>query len=336
MSPYLSVLVPSYNQPTFLLATLESLLSDGIDDMEVIVCDDASTVDLSWVTRRLPDARLKWFYHTTNLGYGGNLSRALSYASGTIVMLLGQDDLVLPGAIKKSLAPFDDPSTAVVTRPYYWFMGSPDKPCRVVYPLDPKNDTCVTLDSPCGELKAVFWSIAQLSGLLFRREYLRGGFHADIFTAHVWPFLEAMKAGHCISLSDFTIAVRIESSMTRSSASTYQKSSLQSWIDVFNGTLDSPAWQAARRCALRYLTESSNFVGLVQIRCTAGWRPVVDEIDRYISLRRGSLVNPQFLLFASLSLCLPPRALRLLADGYKSRIMGTLVKHRLTRMGVIE
>lgn len=332
MPPYLSIIIPSYNEPDLLFETLTHVLREGIPSMEVIVCDDGSSVDTKVSVDKVADDRVRWYGHSANVGYGANLNRALSYASGELVMLMGQDDIVLRNGIVRSIEPFDDARVAVVTRPYYWFYNDPRRPCRAVYPLHDSEDVRVTLESSRRDLTGVFWSIAQLSGLVYRRSLLKIPFHSDIFTAHVWPFLEAMKWGTCVSVSSFTIAVRIESSMTRHLSSTYSKSSLQSWIDVFEGVFELESCSWPRKCGIEYLTESSNFVSLVQIRNCVGIAAVLREIRLYMELRRTVIFNVQFVAFSVLSLVLPRKLLRSMSDGYKERIMGRIVRRRLANL----
>lgn len=330
-SPRLSVIIPSYNAPDLLRITLQSLLADGISDMEVIVCDDGSAVDTSGVVKEMMDSRVKWYGHSTNIGYGGNLNRALGYATGELIMLLGQDDLVLPGAVQRSIAPFSCEDVNVVTRPYYWFYRDPQKPCRAVYPIRENENTAVTLDSGFDELSSVFWSIAQLSGLVFRRSSISVPFHRDIFTAHAWPFLTAMKTGKCVALDGYTIAVRTESSMTRHISRVYEQSPLEAWKSLFSGVFEGDNWAWARSCGYRYLAGPNTYVGLIQIRSYGGLRRVVRELVAIVHLRPGVLTQWEFVFFALLALLLPGVILKRVTDGYKRVVMGPVVARRLRK-----
>ena len=325
--PRLSVLVPSYNTPELLKTSLESLLSQGVQDMEIIVSDDASPTDMRHLESEISDPRVKWCWHKDNVGYGGNLNRAYEESSGDLIMLMAQDDIFLPGALARTIAPFDDPEVTTVTRPYYWFFGDPAKPIRAVFPLKPGEDVTVTVDSDQHSLNEVFWSIAQLSGLVYRRSALRMPFHEDIFTAHVWPFLDAMKRGRCVVLGDYTVAVRTESSMTRHLPVVYAKSPLVSWIECFEGAFhDVPAGRAAGR---RYLS-SRNFGGLIQTRNYGTFGQVIRELVQYVRYAPAVLGRPDFLLFAAVALLLPPRLLIPLTDKFKKHVWGFLISRRVS------
>ncbi|MHB1527476.1 MAG: hypothetical protein ACYCZN_14595 [Candidatus Dormibacteria bacterium] len=173
-----------------------------------------------------------------------------------------------------------------------------------------------------------------MSGLVYRRRSLAVPFHDDIFTAHVWPFLEALKTGRCVALKTFTVAVRTESSMTRHLSVVYDKSPLQAWVDLFDGVFAGEVWSRARLCGHVYLTESNNFVGLIQIRNYAGLPDVVRELKGYLRLRRGVVLNWQFLAFGLLSLACPRALLRPMTDGFKRRVMGRMVARRLREGGI--
>lgn len=330
----LSVLIPSYNAPELLLATLRSVLREGIADMEVIVADDASDVRTEWVVREIADERVRWYGHQTNVGYGPNLNRGLSYCSGELVMLMAQDDILLPGAIRASVAPFDDPSVSVVTRPYYWFYETPRMPARAVYPISWGKNTVVTAQSSQEELSAVFWSVAQLSGLVYRRQSMMVPFNDDIFTAHVWPFVEALKRGSCVALNTFTVAVRTESSMTRHLSVVYAKSPVKAWQDLFDGVFADAEWSRLRMCGHVYLTETGSFLGLIQIRNYSGLADVVRELRNFVKLRRSLVVKWQFVGLGVLALSCPKWLLRLMTDGFKRHVLARRVARRLREGGV--
>jgi glycosyltransferase involved in cell wall biosynthesis len=78
--PKVSVLIPTYNYARYLSQTIESVLAQNFDDMEILIVDDCSrdnTMEILEKYRRLDD-RIRVFLNTSNLGMVNNWNRALS------------------------------------------------------------------------------------------------------------------------------------------------------------------------------------------------------------------------------------------------------------------
>lgn len=101
-APLFSILIPSYNRPELLVATIESVLGQAERDFELIVSDDASPrgPEISAVVRRFEsDNRFKFVPQPRNLGWSDNRNALLKLAKAEFVLLLGDDDLLLPHAL---------------------------------------------------------------------------------------------------------------------------------------------------------------------------------------------------------------------------------------------
>lgn len=109
-----SVVVPIYRGERTLSQALDSVLAQGIDDLEVIVLDDGSP-DSSWrIANEIPDSRLVLVQHP-NRGLAATLNRGISLAQGRYMARQDQDDLVLPGRLLKQVAFLDShPDVAMV------------------------------------------------------------------------------------------------------------------------------------------------------------------------------------------------------------------------------
>ena len=96
----LSVLIPAHNAGRFISATLDSLLNDNVDDLEIIVCDDGSTdqtrdIVLSY---RNDESRLRYVYQPKS-GAAAARNNALSLSRGKSILFFDADDLVRPGSL---------------------------------------------------------------------------------------------------------------------------------------------------------------------------------------------------------------------------------------------
>ena len=56
--PLVSVIIPTYNRAHLILETIESVLSQTINDLELIVIDDGSTDSTASVLREIDDPRV--------------------------------------------------------------------------------------------------------------------------------------------------------------------------------------------------------------------------------------------------------------------------------------
>lgn len=97
--PRVSVIIPSYNHEAFVAESVQSVLDQTGVEVEVIVCDDASTDRSVSILRGIRDPRLKLLVHSHNLGASTAARHALAVATGDYVARLGSDDVCLPGRL---------------------------------------------------------------------------------------------------------------------------------------------------------------------------------------------------------------------------------------------
>lgn len=323
--PAISILIPTYNRSALLTECIQSVLNQDFTDYEVIVSDDCSPDDTQQIVTSMTDSRVHYFRNERNLGYGGNLAAGAAHATGGILFLLGHDDILLPGALAKTNAPFArDPAVGLVTRPYYWFYDRPTVPVRIIAPYDLTCDRVVTLADGYAALQALFRSAGQLSGLAFRRTAMRVGFHHHVFTSHIYPFSDVLKRSKAVYLKDYTVAVRIESSMTRHKPDIYRPSPTETWIQMFHSVYAEPEFADVLRSSVEFIA-SDNYVGLVQLRNFADTRVVMDEIRTLIRARPRNLLAPKFWLYSLLCLVTPAPVLIRLVDAYKRRILARMI-----------
>ena len=321
-NPQVSILIPTFNGEWTIAQTIQSVLVQSDVDYEIIISDDASGDSTLEVVKSFDDRRIRILQNDKNVGYPGNLQRAFESASGDIIFLLGQDDILHPQALHLTVSPFADNSVAAVTRPYFWFRQTPASVDRVKMPVSSKT-TQLDVNSDVQLLASMFSSCDQLSGLAIRRSAITTRFHEDIFPCHVYPFASAMKVGKVVCLAEFTVAVRTESSQSRSVSSIYDKSPVQSWVAWLDFSFGSETYQALHK-GLRKEFIGRNAIGLIQIRNYAR-RPLLStmrEIWLLVKIRPENFLDLQFVLIAGLCLLLPRAALRRLSDLIRRQGVG--------------
>ncbi|MBD3366167.1 glycosyltransferase [candidate division WWE3 bacterium] len=325
--PIFSILIPTYKGAEVIGDTLRSILSQDFQDFEIIINEDCSGDNIEEVVKSFDDSRIKYYENYENLGYPGNLESARRKASGEFLYLMGQDDILGKGALEDTYEAFQlSEDIGAVTRPYFWFDEDINKPVRAKEQLNPRENEVVTLDDSLERIIKMFSTLDQLSGLAYRREFVDVPFHPDIFPCHVYPFASIFKRHPVVFLSDYNIAVRIATSQTRHVSSIYDKSPIQTWVDLFKNIYNEARFVEFREKMIREFV-AINYVGLIQIRNYAKYKYLLREIFKLIEYRPKNLFHPAFWFFSFGTIVMPPKLLIPLVDFYKSRVNSRFLKN---------
>jgi FkbM family methyltransferase len=106
--PLLSICITTYNRAAWLalsLRNLARLMPQPVPGVEIVVCDNTSPDDTPEVVKPYlsrPDFRYQ--RNPRNVGMLGNLRETAHLARGRHVWILGDDDLIVPGAVQTVLA----------------------------------------------------------------------------------------------------------------------------------------------------------------------------------------------------------------------------------------
>ena len=93
-----------YNCARFIRPAIESVLQQGYPALEILVTDNASTDNTQAVVSTVRDSRIRYLRNPVNLGFAGNLQRALSLAQHEFLLFLCADDYLYPAYLKKTAA----------------------------------------------------------------------------------------------------------------------------------------------------------------------------------------------------------------------------------------
>lgn len=117
----MTIIVPTYDRAGLLGETIDSVLAQDYDDLELLVLDDGSTDSTPALLRhyaaRHPRERFRWERHD-NIGQARTLNRGFELARGDVLGYLSSDDLLLPGAVRKLARALTPPDVALAYPAY--------------------------------------------------------------------------------------------------------------------------------------------------------------------------------------------------------------------------
>lgn len=327
-----SICIPVYKGSHILGKALDSIFNQKFDgEFEVIIGED-TPLEFSNEIKKVEEligeydsSKIKYIKNQKNLTYAINLQNIVSLASGKYLFLMAQDDVLSPYALQKTYDAFLlDKDIGCVTRPYFWFMDNPNTPVRMITPYNQKKDAIVSVFKK-DEFMKIFESLGQLSGLAYRRDFIEIPFNEECFPAHIYPFAGILRKYKCVFLKDYTVAVGILDSQTRSISSIYDLSPTESWLRMYNTVFAGEEFKQQRKWGVEHIC-GHNFEGLIQLKSYAKSGVLLKEIKILIKNRPINLLSFKFWVFVLILLLIPRFILIRVIDLYKAKINSRRVK----------
>lgn len=99
--PKISVIVPAYNSEKFVAETLDSLVNQTLDDIEVLVVDDGSKDSTGEIVKQYCEkySYIKYIYQE-NAGVSAARNKAIPLATGEYSVFLDSDDVYTPESLE--------------------------------------------------------------------------------------------------------------------------------------------------------------------------------------------------------------------------------------------
>ncbi len=327
----ISVVIPTYNGSLTIKETLDSIVYQDYDNVEIIISDDNSTDNTLEICQNfIGTLDITIYKNLKNEGYSKNVRKGFKYSKGDFVFLLGQDDLIA----KRSLDLINklielNPKVTCISRPYFWFESNPFRIVRKKKKLTNNNlkFSHINVNSECRLISNLISTTDQLSGLVLKKSAVLHDFHDDIFTSHVYPFTSCFLNGESVIVPYNFIAVRIESSQSRNVSSVYDKSPITSWkvwLDTFF-PLDN--YPVIHKYLIRHLIVNFG-IGLLQIRNYSSKSLIYTfrEILFMIKLRWLIVFDIRFILISILIFLMPKKMLRIFVDLIKRFVNRLIIK----------
>lgn len=99
----ISVIIPSYNRSRTIRRSMESVLNQTYQDIELIVVDDCSTDDTRAVVESVQDSRVRYFCLDHNQGACAARNKGIELARGEYIAFQDSDDAWVPEKLEIQL-----------------------------------------------------------------------------------------------------------------------------------------------------------------------------------------------------------------------------------------
>ena len=101
--PLISVIMSVYNEQQYIGEALMSILTQTVQDFEIIIFDDGSTDHTIDIVNKLQDKRVRVYQNEQNRGLTSNLNQALEMASGQYIARMDGDDISMPKRFERQI-----------------------------------------------------------------------------------------------------------------------------------------------------------------------------------------------------------------------------------------
>ncbi|MBH10188.1 MAG: hypothetical protein CMG74_07535 [Candidatus Marinimicrobia bacterium] len=102
-NPLISVVMPVYNDASYLNQAIDSILYQTFSDFEFIIINDGSTDNSFDIITSYEDPRIILLNNKTNLGISKSLNYGLGYVKGQFVARMDASDIALPKRFEKQI-----------------------------------------------------------------------------------------------------------------------------------------------------------------------------------------------------------------------------------------
>lgn len=190
--PLVSVSMPTYNHESFISDSIESVLAQGYDNMEIIIVDDASTDRTPEIIKeydRKYPGLFKIKINEKNLGVTPTCNIALSMCTGEYIAFTSGDDVWLPGKLNKQIAKMEEDVDCVLV--YHDIEIFNDIGNRTIQYLNSGNGSVNAYEGNCIDIGRLVVErgtefMAAIS-IMVRRDHIPPwGFDNRVITASDW------------------------------------------------------------------------------------------------------------------------------------------------------
>jgi len=104
--PKVTIAIPTYNRSNFIAESITSAINQTFTDIEILIVDNNSSDNTKNVVKSFNDKRISYIKNDINIGMISNWNKCIEKSKAKYLMILGDDDILLPNFIEESLKIF--------------------------------------------------------------------------------------------------------------------------------------------------------------------------------------------------------------------------------------
>jgi len=104
--PKVTIAIPTYNRSNFIAESITSAINQTFTDIEILIIDNNSSDNTKNVVKSFNDKRIRYIKNDINIGMMNNWNECIKKSRAKYLMILGDDDILLPNFIEESLKVF--------------------------------------------------------------------------------------------------------------------------------------------------------------------------------------------------------------------------------------
>ncbi len=196
MSICLSFCIPTYNRAEYLSETLDSIINQSDESIEIVISDNASTDNTEEIVRK---AKLKfpniiYFRWPKNMGADLNYLKTVELAKGAYCWFLGSDDIIKNNAVERMKAEIKEQNDIYLCSEYLCDLKL--KPYAVHFLL-PQNVPDKVFNLSSRDQLLQYFQLAQshsalfgyLSSIIFKREKWASVVYDESYTGTLYSHM---------------------------------------------------------------------------------------------------------------------------------------------------
>lgn len=211
----LSICMATLNRAAFIGETLDSIVAQLVEGVEIVIVDGASTDDTAAVVggyaERFP--ALRYIREDKNSGIDADYDKAVGYARGDYCWLMTDDDTLVPGALARVLAVLAEaPDLVIVDAGVHGVdLARPLQPARLGFAgrRDYRAGDTDALLGDTGDALSFIGGVVVRRSLWLERDRVR--YFGSLFV-HVGAIFQAPVA-HAIVLGEPLVTIRLGNQM---------------------------------------------------------------------------------------------------------------------------